>query len=328
MALKPTDARHAAQINAGTIGRKKGHSFEELLAKEIRDFPRPFRRRDLAEGHLFLGNPALHLINFILHDIDISHIDELNSVSPGTLATSEVGEKTIDLKGVKIGRSKSDILILGVVKRKDFVAGVSVKQCTNDKPTNAQLYFTTARAFCDLLRRNSIDVSDDALTALRMFCGDDGFRPLDNMTSLKGRKTDPRRWFWEELPRVGREELEKVLSDYQDKVTRLLLQQAYANDPFPPDYVAHQTKKFANVHSCEVAIYSIDQLIKLSHKYGGFNKKLYSVRKGQHKDPPGVHHEAPRFGIVQMQRGGQKQHPTQLQFNLEAGYFYKIPKSA
>ena len=33
---------------------------------------------------------------------------------------------------------------------------------------------------------------------------------------------------------------------------------------------------------------------------------------------------APRFGIVQMQRGGQAQHPEQLQFNLQAGYFYKI----
>lgn len=51
---------------------------------------------------------------------------------------------------------------------------------------------------------------------------------------------------------------------------------------------------------------------------------MYAVRKGTYKDPLGVQHEAPRFGIVQMQRGGQKQHPTQLQFNLKAGYFYKI----
>ena len=53
-------------------------------------------------------------------------------------------------------------------------------------------------------------------------------------------------------------------------------------------------------------------------------KKGYSVRKGQYRDPEGAEHEAPRFGIVQMQRGGQKQHPTQLQFNLKAGYFYCI----
>ncbi len=39
---------------------------------------------------------------------------------------------------------------------------------------------------------------------------------------------------------------------------------------------------------------------------------------------PGVVHQAPRFGVIQMQRGGQKQHPEQLQFNLEASYFRKI----
>lgn len=37
-------------------------------------------------------------------------------------------------------------------------------------------------------------------------------------------------------------------------------------------------------------------------------------------------HKAPKFGVVQMQRGGQKQHPTQLQFNLKAGYFYALAK--
>ena len=58
--------------------------------------------------------------------------------------------------------------------------------------------------------------------------------------------------------------------------------------------------------------------------YSGFSHKEYSVRKGSFKDPEGVKHQAPRFGIIQMQRGGQKQHPTQLQFNLQAGYFYKI----
>jgi hypothetical protein len=65
-------------------------------------------------------------------------------------------------------------------------------------------------------------------------------------------------------------------------------------------------------------------LVELSYNYCKFEKKKYSVRKGSYKDPEGVQHDAPRFGIVQMQRGGQTQHPEQLQFNLQAGYFYNI----
>jgi hypothetical protein len=68
----------------------------------------------------------------------------------------------------------------------------------------------------------------------------------------------------------------------------------------------------------------MEELIAQSRTYQGFATRPYSVRKGSYPDPPGVQHLAPRFGVVQMQRGGQAQHPTQLQFNLEAGYFYKI----
>jgi len=74
----------------------------------------------------------------------------------------------------------------------------------------------------------------------------------------------------------------------------------------------------------EVAIYHIDEILTLSKNYQGFKLKEYSVKKGSYKDPAGCTHLAPRFGIIQMQRGGQQQHPDQLQFNLEAGYFYKI----
>tara|TARA_R100000808_G_scaffold23266_1_gene51440 strand:- start:49 stop:249 length:201 start_codon:yes stop_codon:yes gene_type:complete len=52
-------------------------------------------------------------------------------------------------------------------------------------------------------------------------------------------------------------------------------------------------------------------------------KNCIELLKVHSKIHPDFFHEAPRFGIIQMQRGGQKQHPTQLQFNLEAGYFYK-----
>ncbi len=146
---------------------------------------------------------------------------------------------------------------------------------------------------------------------------------LDNHAALTNRRSDPRRYFWEEIDQSGRLELEGVLTNRQDDITRLLLQKAYLDDPFAPELLIHKTKKIDRGDQ-EYALYTIDELISLSKQYGGFNKKIYSVHKGQYKDAPGVEHEAPRFGIIQMQRGGQKQHPAQLQFNLQAGYFYKI----
>ena len=50
------------------------------------------------------------------------------------------------------------------------------------------------------------------------------------------------------------------------------------------------------------------------------------MKKGRYKEPEGILHQAPKFGVIQMQRGGQKQHPTQLQFNLKSGYFYELDK--
>ena len=102
------------------------------------------------------------------------------------------------------------------------------------------------------------------------------------------------------------------------------MQKAYLNDPFSPDLILHKTKRSETWGQTELAIYTADELIYHSRKYGGFSLKPYSVRKGTYRDPNGISHMAPRFGIVQMQRGGQAQHPTQLQFNLQAGYFYNI----
>lgn len=169
-----------------------------------------------------------------------------------------------------------------------------------------------------------MDISDDAVNALRQFCGDNGFRPLDLLGDVEERQVDPRRFFWEEIGERGRMEWVKLLATRQDEVTRLLLQKAYLNDPFTPDFLLHKTKRANDWLNTELAIYQIDELISHSSRYSGFCLRPYSVRKGSHRDPPGVQHLAPRFGIVQMQRGGQAQHPEQLQFNLEAGYFYKI----
>lgn len=232
-------------------------------------------------------------------------------------------KKWLEVNGVKLQACKSDVLV-NLKRNSAYCAvGISVKQCNAKKPTNAQLYFTTAHAFCELLRRNGIDVSSYGEFALRQFCGDLGYRPQDDEQLLANRKTDPRRFFWEEISETGRKEVEKIFTNQQDEITRLLLQKAYLDDPFIPEIIIHKTKKLPSDPQ-EFALYSVEDLISLSGKYQGFGKKMYAVRKGTYKDPPGVQHEAPRFGIVQMQRGGQKQHPTQLQFNLKAGYFYKI----
>ena len=159
---------------------------------------------------------------------------------------------------------------------------------------------------------------------MRQFCGDQGFRPSDTADITKSRKTDLRRFFWEEIDGEGKAEWEDKFRIHQDDITRLLLQKAYMDDPFSPDFLIHKTKKSESWSKTEVALYAIEELVTHSREYGGFSLKPYSVNKGSYKDPPGVKHYAPRFGVVQMQRGGQAQHPEQLQFNLEAGYFYKI----
>ena len=241
------------------------------------------------------------------------------------MATSEEGKRWLSVNGAHVSRCKSDIVLaLSTDDGRDLTVGVSTKQCNNTKPTNAQLYFTTAIGFCNLLRKNEIGVSETALRALRQFCGDDGYRPSDS-NLLKGRVTDPRRFFWEkEILPAGRAEWEKILATHQEDVSRLLLQKAYLDDRFAPDFLLHKTTKAKSWSLTEVAIYSIEELVSLSRTKCGFCTKPYSVKKGSYKDPKGVEHLAPRFGIIQMQRGGQRQHPQQLQFNLEAGYFYKL----
>jgi hypothetical protein len=261
----------------------------------------------------------------VVRHAGFSSITKATAISTGALATSEEGLDWLSVNGVEVKRCKSDLVItLHDAEDNLTTYGVSTKQCNNPTPTNAQLYFTTARAFAALLVNNGIRVSEAAVRALRQFCGDEGYRPEDDPPTMMLREVDPRRYFWEEIESNGREEWERIFSEMQDDVTRLLLQKAYMDDPFIPEFILHKTKKADDWNSTEVAIYSIDELIALSRQYGGFRIKPYRVNKGSYRDPEGVEHQAPRFGIVQMQRGGQAQHPTQLQFNLEAGYFYKI----
>jgi hypothetical protein len=326
MALKPDNARHAAQIEAGTIGRHKGHSFESLVAENINLVRMPFVRRATLEGCLFKGDPGIALLEYVLNDLAIGRLSTAKAFSAGALATAEKGIRELSVNSVSVRRCKSDVILILEADGKTITKGVSVKQCSNRHPTNAQLYFSTAVAFCQLLRNNKIQVSDKAVEAMRMFCGDSGFRPLDNPTVLRKRRCDPNRWFWEELPASAKNELEKIFTKQQDAITRLLLQKAYLNDPFPPEYLVHQTRQISGSEP-EFAIFSIEEFIRLSREFAGFHTRPYRIKKGSHKDPADVEHLAPRFGVVQFQRGGQKQHPTQLQFNLKAGYFYKPPFS-
>lgn len=271
-----------------------------------------------------MGDPALLLLDYIANNEGITSIKSAAAISTGALATSEAGKQWLSINGANVSRCKSDLVITLISEDgRTITTGISIKQCNNRTPTNAQLFFTTAIGFSNLLRSNGIPVSDDAVCALRQFCGDPGFQPLDDGND-RSRLSDPRRYFWEEIDPQGRLEWQNILTREQNTVSRLLFQKAYLDDPFTPDYLLHKTKASNSWNETEVAIYSIDELVSLSHAYGGFRTRAYSVRKGSYKDPVGIEHQAPRFGIIQMQRGGQAQHPQQLQFNLEAAYFYKI----
>ena len=325
MTLEPTDENHALQIQAGTLGRKTGHKFEDEIAERINALSYPYKCQALATGHVFTGCPARLLLSYVGRSVNLTVLYHVTAISTGALATSEEGLTWLKINGIEVKKCKSDLVITFRDQGADSLTiGVSTKQCNNATPTNAQLYFTTARAFADLLITNGIHVTEKAVASLRQFCGDPGFRPQDDIQIIVGRRIDPRRYFWEEIEGEGRVEWEWLLSEHQDTVTRLLLQKAYLQDPFVPEFLLHKTRRSDSWISTEVAIYSIDELVKLSRQYGGFWVKPYSVKKGSYRDPQGVQHHAPRFGIVQMQRGGQAQHPTQLQFNLGSGYFYKI----
>lgn len=325
MALEPIDEVHALQIQAGILGRKTGHGFEDRIAAEINALAYPRQVEDIGDVHVLTGDPATLLVDYIAASKHRTCIQRAMAISTGALATSEEGIRWLSINGVTVKKCKSDLVVTFEWQDGQTVtAGISTKQCNNKTPTNAQLYFTTAQGFSNLLIRGGIPVSQRAVDALKQFCGDVGHRPLDDPAVLQNRATDPRRWFWEEIDEDGRNEWERIFTERQDQVSRLLFQKAYLDDPFAPDYLLHKTKSSAAWSQTEIAVYSLDELIGLSRAYGGFSKKRYSVRKGSYKDPVGASHDAPRFGIVQMQRGGQAQHPTQLQFNLEAGYFYKI----
>lgn len=325
MALDPLDEAHALQIQAGILGRRAGHQFEDWIAHRINSSAYPLHMPRVPPAHLATGDPGALLLQQVGTHLGLHKIDSAHAISTGALATSDLGKRWLTINGASVSRCKSD-LVLTLRSGGAAIAsvGVSTKQCNNKSPTNAQLYFTTANGFASLLLRDGLVISEHAVNALRSFCGEPGFRPTDNPSAMANRQIDPRRFFWEELSQPGRRELEAIFRQQQARITKLLLQKAYLDDAFTPDFLLHKTRRSASPDQTEVAIFQIDQLVQRSGSYQGFATRPYGVHKGSFKDPPGVTHLAPRFGIVQMQRGGQKQHPEQLQFNLEAGYFYRF----
>ena len=273
------------------------------------------------------GRPSEELLRFILGSNALSVVTRIKASWLGGLATSGLGDRVLDDNGQPIRRSKSDILVEITSNDAKTQSGVSVKICNNVASTNAQLFFTTAVAFCGLLRNRGLEVSLDAEAALRMFCGDVGFRPRDDVATPASRKSDPDRWFWEELPRLKRNALEDLFSRHQRVITLVLLKYAYLADAYPPDFLIHQMWRAEDPTRADLAIYEIDDLVEQSMRYKGFELREYIIRKGRFKTDT-LGHLAPRFGIVQFQRGGQKQHPTQLQFNLQASYFLKLATAA
>lgn len=320
-----TDPTLLHQIDAGIKGRKKGHSYENELSSKINSTSMPYTKSSETNNIIQKGSPVNILLDKILDFSGWSKIDKIEAYATGKLATSENSDKEIQIEGKSITSTKSDIIIVLHEFNKKKIVGVSVKQCNNKTPTNAQVFFTTATAFYNLVKDNGIPVTENALKAMRQFCGDIGYRPMDDFDCSQ-RISTPERYFWEEIDAKGKAEWENVFTNYQNDVTRLLLQKAYLNDPFPPEIILHKTRKSESFKNQEIAIFTIDQFIELSKKYSTFVYSNYRVNKGRYKEPKGISHQAPRFGVIQMQRGGQKQHPTQLQFNLKAGYFYDLDK--
>lgn len=65
MALDPIDEIHALQIQAGTIGRKAGHAFEDQISLEINNLTYPIEVPSSGGKHIFTGDPAIILLNYL-----------------------------------------------------------------------------------------------------------------------------------------------------------------------------------------------------------------------------------------------------------------------
>lgn len=93
MAQKPIDEVHALQIQAGTLGRNAGHKFKDTITKEINELRYPFAVSDPGTGHVFKGDPATLLLQYLGTRENLRNITSAVAISTGALATSEEGKK-------------------------------------------------------------------------------------------------------------------------------------------------------------------------------------------------------------------------------------------
>ena len=93
--------------------------------------------------------------------MDLSSYNKIEAIPLGALATSENGKGWLKVNNIEVKASKSDILLNFYIRDELKTIGVSVKQCLAAKPTNAQLFLSTARSFCKLLRKNGIGRQTD-----------------------------------------------------------------------------------------------------------------------------------------------------------------------
>lgn len=106
MALAPTNSEHALQIQAGTLGRRSGHAFEDAIAGNINRATYPIAFPHVVNEHLSTGDPAYSLLGYVASTFQCTTIENATALSTGALATSEEGQKWLEVNGVPCGAAR------------------------------------------------------------------------------------------------------------------------------------------------------------------------------------------------------------------------------
>lgn len=129
MAQDPLSDAHGKQIQAGIVGRQKGHKFEATLATEINKLNGTIFLPSENTSHLLTGNPAFNLLQYIANN-RILKIVSVKASWLGGLATSGYGDILMDANGNPITKSKSDVLLELKTPETTERIGLSVKHVT------------------------------------------------------------------------------------------------------------------------------------------------------------------------------------------------------
>lgn len=111
MALNPIDEVHALQIQAGVLGRKAGHKFEDQITAEINAFQYPLAVAAAKMEHLSQGDPAVKLLHYVAEREGFVDLQSASAISTGSLATSEAGKQWLSVNGFAVARCKSDLVL-------------------------------------------------------------------------------------------------------------------------------------------------------------------------------------------------------------------------